>query len=308
VDENIARPILIGREAVIRQRAAELDIELDGSEIIDPAAWPKLPQYVEVFYRLRQRKGITEREARELMLNPNYFGSMMVRLGDADALVSGVTQHYPETIRPALQVVQVRPDIHKVSGLFVVVTKRGDTYFLADTTVNIDPTAEDLAEIAICSAQEARRFGVTPRVAMISFSNFGGAKHPECDKVRRAVEIVREREPGLMIDGEMQADTATSPELLEKNFSFSRLHGGANVLVFPNLAAGNVAYKLLRTVGGAEAIGPILMGMNKPVHVLQLGNEVEDIVNITAVAVVDAQEISLRPAPALALHAGQAAD
>jgi malate dehydrogenase (oxaloacetate-decarboxylating)(NADP+) len=279
VDENIARP-----------------------------SWPKLSQYVSVFYRLRQRKGITESEARELMLNPNYFGAMMVRLADADALVSGVTQHYPDTIRPALQVIQVRPDIHKVSGLFVVVTRKGGVYFLADTTVNINPTAEDLAEIALCAAQEARRFGLTPRVAMLSFSNYGSTQHPYCKKVRLAVELVREREPGLLIDGEMQADAATSPELLEKNFPFSRLRGGANVLVFPDLAAGNVAYKLLRTLGGAETIGPILMGMNKPVHVLQLGNEVEDIVNITAVAVVDAQEISHRPALAVAAAAGNAAD
>jgi len=215
---------------------------------------------------------------------------MMVHVGDADALISGLTMHYPDTIRPALQVIKVREGLSKVSGLHLLITPKGDLYFLADTTVNIEPTAEDLAEIALETAAVARRFDVEPRVAMLSFSNFGSTKHPLAEKMRRAVELVRQRAPGLMADGEMQADTAVVPEILESTYPFSTLKGGANVLIFPNLEAGNVAYKLLARIGAAEAVGPILMGLSKPVHVLQRGPEVNDIVNMVAIAVVDAQE------------------
>jgi malate dehydrogenase (oxaloacetate-decarboxylating)(NADP+) len=214
----------------------------------------------------------------------------MVHMGDADALVSGVSQHYPDTIRPALQVIKVRKDVHKVSGLYGVVTRKGELLFLADCSVNIEPTAEDLAEIALCAAAAARRFDIDPRVAMLSFSNFGSTRHPQCEKMRRATELVKQRDPSLMVDGEMMADTALSPEALERDYPFSTLKGGANVLIFPDLASANIAYKLLMKVGGAEAIGPILMGMSKPVYVLQRGAEVEDVVHITAIAVVDAQE------------------
>jgi malate dehydrogenase (oxaloacetate-decarboxylating)(NADP+) len=214
----------------------------------------------------------------------------MVHLGDADALVGGVTQHFPDTIRPALQVIKPRPGLHKVSGLYALVTKRGDMYFLADCTVNIEPSAEDLAEIALCAAETARRFNVTPRVAMLSFSNFGSTPHPLTEKVQRAVKLVQEADPTLMVDGEMMADTAVEPGILEETYPFSKLRGGANVLVFPDLTSANTCYKLLSWIGGAEKIGPILMGMSKPVHVLQRGCEVEEIVNIAAIAVVDAQE------------------
>jgi malate dehydrogenase (oxaloacetate-decarboxylating)(NADP+) len=214
---------------------------------------------------------------------------MMVRQGDADALVSGVTAHYPETIRPALQTIQLKPGVHRVAGLYVLVTRKGDLVFLADCSVNIDPTAEDLAEIAVCAAQAARRFEVEPRVAMLSFSNFGSAKHPQCDKVRRAAELVKQADPTLMVDGEMMADTAVTPELLN-DYPFSTLKGPANVLIFPDLDSANAAYKLLMRIGGAEALGPILMGLSKPAYVLPRGAEVEDIVNIAAIAVVDAQE------------------
>jgi len=290
LDEKVAQPILLGREEKIRARITELRLHLDGAQIIDPALFNRLPAYSEELYRLRHRRGITRKESEQTILNPTLFGSMMVHLGDADALISGLTMHYPDTIRPALQVIKVREGLSKVSGLYLMITPKGDLYFLADTTVNIEPTAEELAEIALETAAVARRFEVEPRVAMLSFSNFGSTRHPLTEKVRRAVELVRQRAPGLMVDGEMQADTAVVPEILEATYPFSALKGGANVLIFPNLEAGNIAYKLLARIGGAEAIGPILMGLSKPVHVLQRGAEVNDIVNMAAIAVVDAQE------------------
>jgi malate dehydrogenase (oxaloacetate-decarboxylating)(NADP+) len=229
------------------------------------------------------------------MNHRNIFGSMMVRMGDADALVSGISQTYPDTIRPALQVIGVREGIHKVSGIYLIITRKGDLYFLADATVNIDPSAEDLAEIALCAAQEARRFDVEPRVAMLSFSSFGSTKHEHCDKMRRAVELVRFADPTLIIDGEIQADIAVNAKKLEASFPFSSLKGGANVLVFPDLQSCNIACRLLTQLGSAEAFGPILSGMAKPVHLLQTGAEVEDVVNVTTIAVVDAQDSSVQP-------------
>ncbi len=294
VDEKIAKPILLGNESAIRAKAAGLDIPLDGIQIVDPSQSAKRELYIEELYRLRQRRGVTLSEARELVANRNMFGSLMVHLGDADALVSGVTQHFPDTIRPALQVIKVREDLHKVSGLYAMITRRGDLYFLADCSVNIEPSAEDLAEIALCAAQTARRFDITPRVALLSFSNFGSTKHPLTEKVRRAVELVKQADPTLMVDGEMMADTAVVPEILQETYPFSELRGGANVLVFPDLASANTSYKLLARIGGVETIGPILMGMSKSVHMLPRGAEVEEIVNIAAIAVVDAQEVEAR--------------
>ena len=290
VEDKIAKPILLGDETTIRSRAAELGVPLNGMDIVDPknSAWREV--YTQEFYWLRQRRGVTVTEARKLIDNRNIFGSLMVHMGDADALVSGVTQHYPDTIRPALQVIKVREGVHKVSGLYVLITRKGDLLFLADCTVNIDPTAEDLAEIALCAADAARRFDVTPRVAMLSFSNFGSTNHPQCEKVRRATELVKQRDPSLVIDGEVMADTAVVPEIMENDYPFSPLKGNANVLIFPDLDSANVAYKLLMRVGEAEAIGPIVMGLSQPAYVLARGAEVEDIVNITALAVVDAEE------------------
>ncbi len=290
LDEEIASPILLGDEAAIRERIAEYHLHLDGVTIIDPRTSPDRDRYSEELYDLRRRKGLTRDEADKAMLGRNVFGSMMVHAGDADALVSGLTKHYPDTIRPALQVISVREGLHKVSGVYMLITPKGQVYFLADCTVNIEPSSEDLAEIAVCTAEMARRFNVEPRVAMLSFSNFGSTRHPLADKVRRAVELVRLREPSLIIDGEMQADTAVVPEILAETYPFAAIKGGANVLVFPNLEAGNIAYKLLARIGGCEVIGPILMGVSKPVHVLQRGAEVNDIVNVAAIAVVDAQE------------------
>jgi malate dehydrogenase (oxaloacetate-decarboxylating)(NADP+) len=303
VEENIAHPILLGDDKKIRTKASDLGVDLDGVCLMNPAQSPFREQYIQELYKRRQRRGVTLSEARELLDNRTTYGCLMVHLGDADALLAGVTQHYPDTIRPALQIIKVREGLHKVSALYTMVTKRGDLYFLADVAVNIDPTAEDLAEIAICSAQEARRFDVEPRIAMLSFSNFGSTKHPYCDKMRRAAELVRKADPTLVVDGEVMADTATVPELMQQTYPFSRLRGGANVLIFPDLQSGNIAYKLLNHLGGAETIGPILMGMSKPVHVLQRGAEVEEIVNIAAVAVVDAQEgTSVHRTPAPLVH------
>ena len=288
VEEKIGQPILLGRKAVIEEKLKELNLGKLPAEIIEPARSPRLDDYVEEFFRIRQRRGVTRSEARDLMVNNNYYGAMMVRMGDADGFIAGVAQHYPDTIRPALQVIGMREGVHRVSGLYVLATKK-EVYFFADTTVNIDPTAEVLAEIALLAANEAREFDVEPRVAMLSFSNFGSTQHPLTEKVRRAAEIVRQKAPGLMVDGEMQADTAVVPEIIEQDYPFSVLRGGANVLVFPDLEAGNIAYKLMMRIGGAEALGPILLGMARPVHVLQRGAEVEDIVNMAAIAVMHAQ-------------------
>jgi len=294
IDERIAHPVLLGRRQTVQSKVCDLRLSLEGAEIIDPREFPRLGEYTNCLYELRQRKGVTLSEASELILNRNVFGAMMVRMGDADAFIAGLTQHYPDTLRPALQVIPLREGVRHVCGMYVLVTLAGQVYFLADTTVNIEPTAEDLAEIAIMTAEAARGFEVEPRVAMLSFSNFGSVRHPLAEKVRRATELVRERAPDLMVDGEMQADTAVVPRIIEERYPFSFLKGGANVLIFPNLEAGNIAYKLLQRIGGAEAIGPILMGLAKPVHVLQRGDEVDDIVKMTAVAVVDAQESDLR--------------
>jgi malate dehydrogenase (oxaloacetate-decarboxylating)(NADP+) len=303
LDEKIAFPILLGREDVIRARAAELRLHLNGIEIVDPATSQHREMYADEFFSLRQRKGVTKTEAQQLIQNYTTFASMMVRLGDADALIGGLTTHYPDTIRPALEVIDVRPELRKVAGVYVLITAKGDIYFLADATVNIEPTAEDLAEIAIQAAEKARRFDQEPRVAMLSFSNFGSTRHPLSDKVRRAVELVRQRAPGLMVDGEMQADTAVTPQILDETYPFSTLRGGANVLIFPNLESGNIAYKLLSRIGGCELIGPLLTGLSKPVHVLQRGSEVNDIVHVAAVAVVDAQEVG-KPYRTLAATVG----
>ncbi len=294
VEEKIAIPILLGNEDRIRQRAAELRVNLEGIQVCNPLMSARLGDYTTELLRLRQRKGLTAREAQRKVLNANTFGALMVRMGDADALLAGVTQHYPDTIRPALEVIPVREGGKRVAGIYLMITMKGDLYFFADATVNIEPSAEELAEIAVEAAETARRFNVEPRIAMISFSNFGSSRHPLSEKVRLATEIAKRMAPGLCIDGEMQADTAVDPEIIDATYPFSALKGGANVLVFPNLEAGNVAYKLLQKLGGAEAIGPILMGLSKPVHVLHREAQVNEIVNVAAIAVVDAQAMEAR--------------
>jgi malate dehydrogenase (oxaloacetate-decarboxylating)(NADP+) len=213
-------------------------------------------------------------------------------------MISGVNRNYPDALRPALQIIKLRPEARVAAGLFLLVTRIGELYFLADTTVNIDPRAEDLAEITLAAAQQARRLEVTPRVALLSFSNFGSTRHASCDKVRRALELVRQADPELVVDGEMQAETAVLPKLMQESYPFSALKGGANVLIFPDLQSGNIAYQLLARLGEATAIGPILMGMSQPAYVLQRGAEVENIVNLAALAVVEAQEVAARIPPA----------
>ena len=289
-EEKIARPTLLGQTAAIQAKAAELGVDLSGMVLADPAASPLREAYIQELFRLRQRRGVTLTEARVLIDDRNVFGSMMVHMGDADALVSGVTQHYADTIRPALQIVRMREGLHRVSGCYVMITRKGDIYFLADTSVNIEPTAEDLVEIALCTAHTARRFDIVPHVAMLSFSSFGSVDHPICRKVRKAVELLHFADPTLIVDGEIMADEALSPEIIESQYPFSSLKGGVNVLIFPDLASANIACKLLAKIAGGETIGPILMGMSRPVHVLHRDASVEQIVNVAAIAVVDAQE------------------
>jgi malate dehydrogenase (oxaloacetate-decarboxylating)(NADP+) len=290
IDEGIAKPILLGNKEEIEARVKELGADITGAEIIDPDDSPKRKEYIDALFTMRQRKGVTQAEAKRLIKkNRNYFGAMMVEKGDADTLLSGISHHYPETIRPALEIIGKQDNLSKVHGLYMMVTKK-EAVFFADTTVTIEPTAEELAETAILTAEKAKYFEVEPRVAMLSFSNFGSALHPLTSKVAKATRLVKEMAPDLIVDGEIQANVALDPELIEKQYSFSQLKGNANVFIFPDLQSGNIAYKLLHKLGGAEQIGPILMGTKKPVHVLQRGDDVTDIVNMAAVAVVDAQE------------------
>jgi len=289
LDEEIAKPILIGSQEMIREKIKMLDLDLNGVEIIDPLHSQKFDEYVSKFYDLRKRKGVTQKDARNHVQRPIDFGMMMVQTGDADGLVAGLTQHYPDTIRPALQIIKPQPGISTIAGLYMLIFKN-DVRFITDATVNFDPTAEQLAEIAILAAEKVRSFDITPRIAMLSFSNFGSTIHPSAQKMAKATELVKKRAPELMVDGEMMADTAVSPEIIESLYPFSTLKGGANLLVCPNLESANIAYKLLAKLGGAEMYGPMLLGMRKPVYVLIPGNEVADIVNVTAMAVRDAQE------------------
>ena len=288
VEEGIAHPVLIGRREVIEAKQRALGFQKLGADIVEPPSAPRFDEYAEELYRLRQRRGVTRSEARDLMLNPNYFGAMMLHLGDADGFVAGVSQHYPETLRPALQIIKTRDPIHRVCGVYVIITKK-EVYFFADTTVNIEPTAEELADIAGLAAGVAREFDIEPRVAMLSFSNFGSTQHPLTEKMRKATALVKQKFPEIMVDGEMMADTAVLPGIIEEEYPFSTLKGGANVMIFPDLGAANIAYKLMMRAGGAEALGPILVGLSKPVHVLQRGATVEEIVNMSAIAVVHAQ-------------------
>ena len=286
--EGVARPLLLGKAERIRATARRLDVPLDGTEVIHPRQHPRREAYVEELYRLRQRKGLTRRDADHLMRDPNYFGTVMVHLGDADGLVSGVTQHYPETIRPALEIIGLRPGLTRVCGVYCIIV-RGKCYFFADTTVNIQPNAEELAEIAILAAGVAREFGFDPSVAMLSFSSFGAVKHPVVDLVRRAAEIVRGREPDLRVEGEMQLEPAIDPDLARAHFPFSRIQGDANVLIFPDLHSGNLAYKLMQRLAGSETIGPILAGLAKPVHIVSPTSDDNEIIHIASIAVVEAQ-------------------
>ncbi|HUP66196.1 MAG TPA: NADP-dependent malic enzyme [Thermoanaerobaculia bacterium] len=289
VDDGIATPVLLGREETIRQHLADLDADDSRIEIIDPETAENLEDYASLLQEKRRRSGVTASDARKLLLKRNYLAMAMLERGDVDGVISGLTKYYPDTIRPALQVVKTRAGVRRASGAYILMFK-GREVVLADTTVNIDPTAEDLVEIAVQTAATAKRFGIEPKVAMLSFSNFGSTAHPFQEKVKRAVAILHREHPDMIVEGEMQADTALVPEIAA-DFPWSLIQGDANVLVFPDLQSANLAYKLLWRLAGAEVIGPILQGLSKPVHVLQRGVDVSDIVNMTAIAVIDAQEL-----------------
>ncbi len=290
IKENIATPILLGDEKEIRSRITALNLDLGDVEILDPMTCDKRGDYIDTMFEMRQRKGVTRAGAkRQIKVNNNYFGAMMVEKDDADSMLSGINHHYPETIQPALDIIGKQAQLSKVHGMYMLVFKKKVVFF-ADTTVTIDPTAEELAETAILAAKEVRKFDLEPKIAMLSFSNFGSTTHQFTAKVKKATALVKEQAPDLIVEGDIQANVALDPELTEAQYPFSMLKGDANVFIFPDLQSGNISYKLLNKLGGAETIGPILLGMNKPVHVLQRGDDVADIVNMAAVAVVDAQD------------------
>ncbi|MEI8075490.1 MAG: NADP-dependent malic enzyme [Bacteroidota bacterium] len=291
-DEGLAYPILLGDPEKINSIAEQNNIDLTDIPIIDPrndVNEAKREHYADLFFKKRQRRGVNHYESKKLMKDRNHFGCMMVETGDADAMLSGLTKNYAEAIRPALQIVGTEEGVKKIAGMYLLLTKRGPL-FLADTTVNFNPTAEELADITMMVAKEVRNFNLTPRIAMLSYSNFGSSDSPEARLVANATKILKQRNPSLIVDGEMQGSLAFNKEILKDNYPFSELvDEEVNVLIFPNLTSGNVTYNLLKEIGGADAIGPILLGLKKPVHVLQLGSSVRNIINMATVAVVDAQ-------------------
>ena len=291
-DDGFAYPILLGDPENIAKIASENGIDLDGIPIIDPKgdeAEAKRSEYGKLFFTKRQRKGFNYYESKKIMRDRLYFGCMMVETGEADAMISGLSKNYPDTIRPALQIIGMEEGSKKVAGMYIIMTKKGPI-FLADTTVNFNPTAEELADITLMVAKEVKNFGITPVIAMVSYSNFGSSNSPEAKLVANAREIVKQKDPTLAVDGEVQANVAFNKEVIRDNYPFSELvDKDVNVLIFPNLATGNVAYNLLQEVGGFDAIGPILLGLSKPVHILQLGSQVRSIFNMVLIAVVDAQ-------------------
>lgn len=293
LDEGIAKPILLGNPEVIAAIAEENNIVLDEIEVINPKSDEMAKtreEYGQVFFKKRQRRGINRYEVGKLMKDRNHFGCMMVEMGDADAMISGLSRNYPDTIRPAIQIIGTEEGVSKIAGMYIMLTKKGPL-FLADTTVNFNPTAEELADITLLVAKEVKTFGIIPRIAMLSYSNFGSSDTPEAVTVRNARAIVKKRNPALVVDGEIQGMFAFNKEILKDNYPFSELveNGDVNTLIFPNLSAGNIAYNLLQEVGGADAIGPVLLGLKKPVHVLQLGSSTRSILNMVMIAVIDAQ-------------------
>ncbi len=291
-DEGIGFPILLGKEKKIRAIAEENSIDIDELPIIDPQSdeqEEKRKAYGDLFFKKRHRRGVNQYESQKAMRDRNHFGCMMVDAGEADAMISGLTKNYADTIRPAIQIIGCEEGVQKIAGMYLLLTKRGPL-FMADTTVNFNPTAEELADITLMVAREVRNFNITPRIAMLSYSNFGSSDSPEARLVAKATELVKQRNPSLTVDGEMQVSMAFNKDLLKENYPFTELADkDVNTLIFPNLAAGNVAYNLLKEVGDADAIGPILLGLKKPVHILQLGSSVRSIINMALVAVVDAQ-------------------
>lgn len=290
-EEGIAHPILLGNHERIKALIAENNLDLDDCPIIEPfLEKEKLEQYGDILFEKRQRKGLNAYEARKIMRDRNYFGCMMVETGEADAYISGLTKNYTNTIVPALRVLGMHRDVNTVAGMYIISTKKGPL-FLADTTVNLNPTAEELVQITLLAAEEIKRFNIQPKIALLSYSNFGSAKGETPRKTAEAVRILHEKYPDLIVDGDIQANVALNNDLMKDNFPFSKLvDQGVNTLIFPNLESGNIAYKLLQETGNFEAIGPVLLGMKKPVHVLQLGSSIREIVNMVTIAVVDAQD------------------
>jgi malate dehydrogenase (oxaloacetate-decarboxylating)(NADP+) len=293
LDEGIAIPILLGNPNIIQEIAEINNITIEGMNIINPKSEDvvkKRQEYADYFFMKRQRRGINKYEAGKLMKDRNHFGCMMVETGDADAMISGLSRNYPDTIRPAIQIIGTEDGVKKIAGMYIMLTKKGPL-FLADTTVNFNPTAEELADITLLVAKEVKSLGITPRIAMLSYSNFGSSDTPEAITVRNARAIVKQRNPSLIVDGEVQGIVAFNKEILRENYPFSELvdNGNVNTLIFPNLSAGNIAYNLLQEVGEADAIGPVLLGLKKPVHVLQLGSSTRSILNMVMIAVIDAQ-------------------
>jgi malate dehydrogenase (oxaloacetate-decarboxylating)(NADP+) len=290
--DGIAKPILLGNISKIRKIISEMDLDLADIQIIDPRSdeeTDRVEMFAEEFVRNRKRKGITFDEARELMQNQSYFGSMMVNLGIADAFLSGTSSKYAYTIKPAIEVVGIRPVMDHIAGMYILMTKKGP-FFFADTTVNKEPDAQALVDTTLLAAEQIRKFNVEPKIALVSYSNFGTQRKGSPATVAAAVKILHEKYPDLIVDGEMQANFALNKEIRMKKFPFSKLAGhDVNTLIFPNLDSGNIAYKMMQEIGGAEVIGPIVMGMNKPVHILQMESNVREIIYLTAIAVVDAQ-------------------
>ena len=289
VQQRIARPILLGPLDAVREVALREEVPLEGVRIVDPACSDLRARFADELYTLRQRKGMTREDARQAVQDPFVFGALMVHMEDADGLVAGVSLHYPDAIRPMLQIIGRRKDAGRVIGVYLI-TVRQRSFVVADATVTVEPDAEALAEIAILAAEVAVRFQIPPRIAMLSFSNFGSVAHPAARRVAEAVQLIRARAPHLVVEGEMQADTAVAPDIAAEHFPFSAIQGDATVLVFPDLNSSNIGYKLLLRLAAGEMIGPILVGMRKPVHVLHQASEVADIVNLTALAVADARD------------------
>ncbi|NOZ12173.1 MAG: NADP-dependent malic enzyme [Acidobacteria bacterium] len=290
IADGVCKPILISNDdEEIKAKLAHHGISERDVEIVCPLNDDDYPDYVSEYYNLRKRKGVTPTDAQKRMLDPHYFGSMMVRRGRADGLLGGLTHNYPTIVRPGLEIIDRKEGVSKVAGLYIMIVK-GKLLFFADTTMNITPNAEELADIAIQVADYARNFNVEPKVAMLSFSNFGSSEHRYAEKMRQAVQILREKAPYVLVDGEMQADTAVVPEIMEEHYPFSTLQGGANVLIFPDLDAGNIAYKLLQRLGGATVVGPVLVGFKQPLNILQKHAELKEILNMAALTVVEAQK------------------
>ncbi len=297
-DDNIAIPILLGNKEIINQIIEENALDLEGVQIIEPALEPeRMKKYSDSLYKKRQRRGITLFEASKLLRDRNYFGASMVEFGEADAMISGLTKNYVSTIKPALQVIGTEEGVNRVAGMYMMMTEKGPVFF-GDTTVNVDPTAQELVDLTLLLEKSVRKFNIQPRIALLSYSNFGSNEGTVPEKVREAVRILHEQHPSIVVDGDMQGNFAINNALLRENFPFSRLvDAPANTLVFPNLESGNIAYKLLQELGGAEAVGPILLGLKKPVHIVQLGSSVREIVNMVTIAVLDVQAKEEAAAP-----------